>query len=120
MFQTAWNGLLIGLFFGFCRAFFVQFLAEEGMAAVFFPPNPADNDCADAQYDKDTGLQAVHFFHQPVGIACAVCTLINPSRHGNQCGQTVHQDEAQVGNLAADACGHENGGTQAGQETGDE
>ena len=90
------------------------------MAAVFSPPNPADNDCADAQYDKDTGLQAVHFFHQPVGIACAVFAQINPNRNGNQRGQTVHQDEAQVGNLAADACSHENSGTQAGQETGDE
>ena len=47
------------------------------MAAVFSPPNPADNDCADAQYDKDTGLQAVHFFHQPVGIACAIFAQIN-------------------------------------------
>ena len=80
MFQTAWNDLLIGLFFGFCGAFFVQFFTEEGMAAVFSPPNPADNDGTDAQYRKDNrDLQAVHFFHQPVGIACAVFAQINPT-----------------------------------------
>ena len=60
------------------------------------------------------------FGHQPIDVFRTIRTEIHPHRYGNQGGQSVHQDKAQIGDFAADTCGNENGGAQAGQETGDE
>lgn len=87
--------------------------------SAFAPPEPRQRRRQHAQCDEDARLQAVHFRHQPIDVVRAVLAQVNPNGHGNQRGQPVHNQKAQIRYFAADAGGNENGSPQTRQETGD-